>query len=159
MLYRNLAFSDLRLLPSLLLLAVAAPALAQSGSHESASIRWIENPNQALAIARNAQRPIVAYVTSDHCGYCRKMERQSWTDAGVAQRVMTGFVPLKLDSKRNSREVKALHVRAYPTTILLSPEGKVLGGVAGFMSPEKLTELLVAARPTEAVASRATAIN
>ncbi len=87
------------------------------------------------------------------------MERQSWNDAGIARRVMASFVPLKLDSQRNSREVEALHVRAFPTTVLLSPEGKVLGGVAGFMSPEKLTKLLIAARPTEAVASRAKAIN
>ena len=162
MLYHFLPTKVLRGVLACLVLAVAAPVLAQSGSSDSAdsaSIRWHQNPNRALAVARHSQRPILAYVTSENCGYCRKMERQSWSDADIAKQVMAGFVPLKLDAKQNRREVEALHIRAFPTTVLLSPEGKVLGGAAGFLSPEKLTKLLVAARPTEAVASRAKAIN
>lgn len=149
--------------PALLFVAfvatlIARPAAAQwpfaPSATPAAPIAWVEDPAQALQTAQQTGRPIVAYVTSDHCGYCRKMERTTWTDPGVAGLVAAGAVPLKLDRDRHPEEVAALRVRAYPTTVVLSPQGRGLAGAAGFQSPEELTELLRAAMQSEAVAQR-----
>lgn len=106
------------------------------------SVEWIEDAEEALRSAGASGRPILAYVTSDHCGYCRKMERDTWADAGVAGRVRAGFTPLRLSAGANATVVESLGVRAFPTTIVLSPEGRGLGVAEGYLPPEKLTPML-----------------
>lgn len=124
-------------------------------------ITWVETPADALAAARKSGKPILAYVTSAHCGYCRKMERETWAAPGVARLVGDRFVALRLHSDQHPEEVAALRVRAYPTTVIITPDGKAFAGRAGFVEPGQLTsQLLRPALEHKAVASRpAPAVN
>ena len=70
------------------------------------------------------------------------MDRESWSDAGVAGRVAAGFTPLKIRAEANPDLVQALPVRAFPTTIVLSPEGQGLGVLEGYGPPGRRTEAL-----------------
>lgn len=126
------------------LLAAAPASLAQLpfASAERDSIDWIETSDDALRSAAATGRPILAFVTSENCVFCRKMQRESWSDAGVAGRVRAGFTPLRLQAETNAEAVRSLQVRAFPTTIVLSPEGRGLGVLEGFVGPERLTQVL-----------------
>lgn len=126
---------------------------------EAESIAWIDSSAEALAEARRTGKPILAYVTSDHCGYCRKMERETWGQPAVGRLVTEGFVPMRLHAGKNSAEVAALRVRAYPTTVLITPEGRAFAGRAGFLKPLELTELLRPALEQREVAARAPVVN
>lgn len=126
---------------------------------EAESIAWIDAPADALAEAARTGRPIVAYVTSDHCGYCRKMERETWSEPAVGRLVSERFVPLRLHADKNPAEVQALRVRAFPTTVLISSEGRAFTGRSGFMAPAELAELLRPALEQREVAARAPAVN
>ncbi len=117
-----------------------APAAAPAAAAEP--IAWSDDASAAQLKARQSRRPIVAYITADKCGFCRKMERETWTDAAVAAEVTSRFVPLKLHAERDRELVQALKVRAYPTTIVFTADGKALGGAAGYLPPEKLAALL-----------------
>ncbi len=123
------------------------------------SIAWIDAPAEALAEARRTGKPIVAYVTSDHCGYCRKMERETWSQPAISRLVADGFVPMRLHAGKHPAEVAALRVRAYPTTVLISPEGRAFAGRAGFLEPLEVTELLRPALGQREVATRLPAVN
>ncbi|MEQ8847065.1 thioredoxin family protein [Botrimarina sp.] len=147
-------------------LAVAAPsAVGQfpffGRPTAGAEIRWVETPADALAAAKRSGKPILAYVTSAHCGYCRKMERETWASPAVARLVDERFVALRLHSDQHPEEVAALRVRAFPTTVVITPEGKAFAGRAGFVEAAQLAEqLLRPALEHEAVASRpATSVN
>ncbi|QDT70710.1 hypothetical protein MalM25_36650 [Planctomycetes bacterium MalM25] len=130
------------------------------GSKETdGSIDWIESTSDALAEARRTGKPIVAYVTSDHCGYCRKMERETWSQPAVGRLVTERFVPMRLHADKHPEEVAALRVRAYPTTVLISPEGRAFAGRAGFLEPLELTGLLHPALDQRDVATRLPAVN
>ena len=122
--------------------AVAELPWLDWGAPEVAEISWIDNPRQAVLEAQRTGRPILAYATSDNCGHCRKMERDTWADAGVGRLVTDRFVPLKLDAVRHRAEVAALRVRAYPTTVLISTQGNVVAGRAGYLDPTELAALL-----------------
>ncbi|TWT90878.1 Thioredoxin [Pseudobythopirellula maris] len=118
-------------------------------------IAWSNDAGAAQADARQSRRPIVAYVTSENCRFCRKMELETWTDESVAAEVTRRFVPLKLHAERDSELVQALKVRAFPTTIVFTPEGKAVGAATGFLPPEKLAGLLRTAGATpQAMAPR-----
>lgn len=117
-------------------------------SSHAAEIAWLDSPQQAAQVSRQLDLPVIMYITSDHCGYCRKMEQESWSNHDIAKMVEERFVPLKVHASRHTELVKALGVRAFPTTILFSPQAKPISGSAGYLSPPQLAALLrEAARP------------
>lgn len=105
-------------------------------------IAWGEVTADAFVAAQRTGKPILVYVTAEKCTFCRKMERETWSDPAVARLVGEGFVPLKLHPDSHPDEVAALKIKAYPTTVLVTPQGKPFAGRVGFVEPEKLTELL-----------------
>lgn len=154
--------------PALLALAVAllvAP-LAQAelpwfgkAKPPVASIRWIEDPSEALAAAAQSGKPIMAYVTSTNCGYCRKMEKETWSEPAIGRLVGQNFIPLKLLADDHPEAVAALKVRAFPTTVLITPQGKAFAGKPGFMEPLEVVQLLRPAMQPREVAARPAAVN
>ena len=115
-------------------------------------IAWAQTPKLAVRQARASQRPILAFVTSDHCGFCRKMDRTTWNDARIIDQVEKHFVPMKLHAARDAALVERLNVKAFPTTILFTPTGQVIAGAAGFLPPEQMTKLMQSARPVTTAA-------
>ena len=125
----------------LALLVVAAVPTA-CPAQQAGPIRWVDSPARALEISRQTGRKVVAYVSSERCGYCRKMERETWADPQIARLVSERYVPLRLSASRHRNEVRSLRVRAYPTTVLLTPSGEGLTGATGYLPPERLARLL-----------------
>lgn len=119
-----------------------------------ADISWGEATGDAFVEARRTGRPILVYVTSERCTFCRKMERETWSDPEVAQLVSAEFVPLKLRPDTHPEEVATLRVRAFPTTVLVAPDGRPLAARTGYLQSAKLVELLRPALAAAPVASR-----
>lgn len=118
----------------------------------TAQIAWNGTPQQAVQIAQKAQRPILAYVTTDRCGYCRKMERATWRDPQVIEQVQKSFVPLRLDAAKHRELVARLKVRSFPTTIVFTPGGEIIGGAAGYLDPAKMAKLMKSSLPSKVAA-------
>ena len=74
----------------------------------NAKILWTESISTAMKQQKDSGRPLIIYVTADYCGYCRKMERDTWSDPKVARRIQDGFVALKVHAEKNADVVKRL---------------------------------------------------
>ena len=105
-------------------------------------ITWIEDPKLAVAEAQRQRRPMLLYVTAKHCGYCRKMERESWSDAIVIKSVNQYFIALKIDAEKHKQLVARLGVNGYPSTIIFDAEGQHVQTIEGFVGPQKLLKAL-----------------
>lgn len=140
----------------ILILALGA-AISQADEsltpRSKASIEWEKDPAVAAEQARKSGKPIIVYITADYCGYCRKMERESWSDKDVTKTVSENFVALKLDAEKHEKLVARLDVRAYPTTLVFGGDGKHITTAEGFLSRADLLKLLVkkdsVAKPNE----------
>ncbi len=93
-------------------------------------------------MTQELRTPILAFVTSENCGYCRRMEQETWTNRDIIARVEASFTPLKLNAGRDGRLVAALGIRSFPTTVVFTPEGEIITGAPGFMPPNRLSGLL-----------------
>jgi thiol:disulfide interchange protein len=82
------------------------------------------------------------YATAGFCGYCRKMERESWAANDVIKTVNDNFVALKNDAEKHEKLVPRLDVRAYPTTLVFGDDGKHITTAEGFLSRADLLKLL-----------------
>lgn len=134
-------------------LAYSSSARAQ-GIAGPRRISWATSPEMAMSLARDSRLPILAFVTSENCSYCRKMEREVWSNPRIIAQVESGFVPVKLHASQHRQLVASLGVKAFPTTIMFTPEGKIINGAKGFLPPGRLAGLLRTAQPTTVAVHR-----
>jgi thiol:disulfide interchange protein len=141
-----------------------APALSVSGSVRTSDggdrVSW-----RPIASARTealaSGKPILYDFTADWCPPCRAMQRELFSDAQAAAAIDSAFVPVRVldrqrEEGRNSTEVMVLqaqyHVEAFPTLVVVSPQGGAPVTIEGYMGRQAtLARLLdAAARVREA---------
>ena len=131
-----------RLGKSLLILLVTTSSLVAA---DFTAPEWHHDARQAWQLAREQQRPMLLYFTMSGCVYCRKMERDTFADASVAQDIRDRFVAAHVTAEQNANLVRSLKVRSYPTTVIISPHAGVIDYISGYVSPEQLRSRLQAA--------------
>lgn len=104
-------------------------------------VRW-----RPIASARTeaiaSGKPILYDFTADWCPPCRRMQEELFSDPEAAARLEQTFVPVRVldrlrEEGRNSSEVTVLqaqyHVEAFPTLVVVSPEGGRPVSIEGYM--------------------------
>jgi thiol:disulfide interchange protein len=119
------------------LLLAASAALA-------GEIEWRSDFREAWKEAQGQRRPVLLYFTVDSCGYCRKMERETWRDQMVVESVAKDYVPIKIDGSDQSDLVERLGVAAFPTTWIIVPgnEDDDIQVLTGYLAPTKMRQAL-----------------
>lgn len=127
---------------------------------DAAAIPWRLKVKDAVNEATNSGKPLLVSVSTDWCHYCKKMDRETLSDARVAKHIGECFVPLKVDGDKNRELVRMLGVRSFPTMVILSPKMKVLGTMKGFRTANQLNAALESiCSATEGHASAAAVAN
>ena len=115
----------------LLAAMVSTPLVAEE-------IAWNKDVKSAWQAAQAANRPLLLFVTSSHCPYCRKMESNTLSSPTVARRVHDSYVPVLLNADESSAIAAQLRVSGVPTTLLVLPNGSIADRVEGYVSAAKL---------------------
>lgn len=123
---------------------LAEPSAAQPARPAPAAlpVAWRTDYNAARREAQEKGLPLLVVIGTDNCFYCRKLEGGPLKDAGVADLIAGGFIPLKLDATRAPDLAKALKVQLYPTTVLAAPDGKIHAFIEGYVEADRLSEQL-----------------
>ncbi|WP_157886824.1 thioredoxin family protein [Hymenobacter sp. PAMC 26628] len=111
----------------------SALARAQSGPIAFAGGSWAN----AQAAARQAHKSIFLYASSLGCHWCRPMEKEVFTDPAVSAYYNATFLSYKINIDEGEGEVlaKRYEIRAMPTYLYFSPEGKLLHMSSGHKPP------------------------
>jgi len=137
-------FSDrllaIRCVLILALLAGCWPLVAA----EPAPVAWHHDVNRAWQSTQQQGRPLLVFVTTNHCMYCTKMKQGTYSNAAVAATINRSFVPLVLDGEAPSPLLKDLAVKAFPATFIISPGAVILDRMDGYVAPDKLMARLAA---------------
>lgn len=102
------------------------------------AIRWRSSYRKAYKEAAEKGQPLLVEFTATWCGACQKMQKQTFGDPKVVTFVQSGFVPLAIDADRHSDLVRGFRIEAFPTTIVVSPELKILKRFSGYQSSSTL---------------------
>ncbi|MDD3886340.1 MAG: thioredoxin family protein [Victivallaceae bacterium] len=122
----------------LLAMLLAGSSLLAAGAQKGG---WFTDHDKAMAAAKTENRPVLILFTgSDWCPYCIKLEKETLSGRDFKHFAKDNLVLLKLDFPRNgkvsaaqrklAREFKA---NGYPTTVIVSPDGKELGRMGGYL--------------------------
>lgn len=115
---------------------IGAVTEAREPAAESPTIQWQTDEDKALASALRQDRQVLLYIASPECGFCRKMERDTWSNADVIKTVNNRFIPLKLNGEKSSALLDRLAIRGFPTVVLLNKSGKATAKIEGYNDPE-----------------------
>jgi thioredoxin-related protein len=101
--------------------------------------------DEGATLARAEHKKLLVDVYTDWCTWCKKMDREVYTDEKVAGPLTTNYVLVKLNAESakqltyNGRTVtetqfaRAMGVTGYPTTLFLDSDAKPITKVAGFI--------------------------
>ena len=143
---------------SLASIAIAS-AIVVCRSVVGAEIPWSTDVEDSLRQAAASGQPVLMEFTADWCVYCKKMEKNTFTNPDVAQRISDSFVAVKVDADANKELVKELGIKALPAILIVAPDLNVIERISGFQTPEALIPKLDAVtaarkqRPTSAQVS------
>jgi uncharacterized protein YyaL (SSP411 family) len=115
-------------------LAHASSAYLRSAMHQP--IQWHEWGEEAFAVARLENKPMLLDIGAVWCHWCHVMDRESYDDPDVAAIVNEHFIAVKVDrderpdiDSRYQAAVSAVSGQGgWPLTAFLTPEGKPFYG-------------------------------
>ncbi|WP_439132474.1 thioredoxin family protein [Polaribacter sp.] len=111
----------------------------------SNDISWTDDIKSAQKIANNSDKNIMLFFTGKWCSPCRIMKREVFADHQVIKAIEDKFVPVEINIDDPNAEalVKQYNIGATPTTIFVSPEGKVINYAVGKVGKTKFLEMIV----------------
>src|SRR5512136_2657533 len=120
--------------PVLNSLAQASSSYLRSAMHQP--IQWHEWGEEAFALAKRENKPILLDIGAVWCHWCHVMDGESYEDSSVAEILNRDFVCVKVDrderpdvDARYQRAVQALTRQGgWPLTAFLTPDGQVFYG-------------------------------
>jgi uncharacterized protein YyaL (SSP411 family) len=99
--------------------------------HAHNPVDWYPWGEEALALARDLDRPILLSVGYSACHWCHVMAHESFENEATAQLMNALFVPVKVDREERP-DIDALYMEAvqaltgrggWPMTVFLTPDG------------------------------------
>lgn len=142
-----------KVLYSLLIALIMTSFTAPEDSFKEEEINWLTLEE---AYEKNKQEPrkIFVDVYTDWCGWCKKMDKETFANAQVASYVNDNYYAVKLDAesdrafelegqKLTERQVaQQFGVRSFPTIVLIHEDFQKFQPVPGYRPAQEFKEIL-----------------
>lgn len=104
------------------------------------------------AIAANSKNPkmVLVDVYTDWCGWCKKMDRETFMDPKVIAHINQNFYAVKMNAEDTKRSFEfmgktyteaqmaaAMQVRSYPNFVVIEPKLQNIAQLPGYRQPEE----------------------
>jgi thioredoxin-related protein len=125
----------------LVILLLLSTDTVMAGKKAEGLIRW-----SSLDVAQqqeNAEkRKFMVFFHADWCTYCVKLEKNAFSNPEIAEYINTNFLPVKVDTMKESQTAARFGVRGLPDIRFLTPEGDGIAKIPGYVEKKQLLTLL-----------------
>jgi len=109
--------------------------------------------DKGLAEAKKSDKKILVDVYTDWCGWCKRMDRDTYLNKEVAGYLAQQFVLVKLNAESDQRlhykgksyseaEIAhSFHVTGYPTTLFFEPNGDHITSLSGYVKADEFLNI------------------
>jgi thioredoxin-related protein len=124
-------------------------------------IKWISFED-AVELQKKNPKKIIVDIYTDWCGWCKKMDKNTYTDTEVIKQIEANFYFVKLNAeqkeeikykdkvftfkqeyKANELAVSLLNGQmSYPSTVFLDEDMNLLTVVPGYLTPKDMNPIL-----------------
>ncbi|MGP1362255.1 MAG: thioredoxin family protein [Bacteroides sp.] len=145
----------------LLLLSMFVFASQAAKTKKTETVKWY-SLSEALKAAEKSPKPLFMDMYTDWCGWCKRLDADTFTNAEIAAYLNKNFYPVKFDAEQKGKiqyrgktyegdasdRVHPLAMEltngrlSYPMTIYLKADGTVITGIPGYQTPEQMEPIL-----------------
>ncbi|MBI4778002.1 thioredoxin family protein [Candidatus Desantisbacteria bacterium] len=104
---------------------------------EVINIQWVNSFDEGLEMAKARNCPLMVDFSAEWCGWCKKLDEETWTDKNVIQ-LAQRFVCVKIDCDTDRQTPARYGARSLPTILFITPDEKVIHHVLGYRNPEDM---------------------
>lgn len=129
-----------------------------SFAQEKETINWLAF-DEAAALTAKEPKMILVKVYTDWCGWCKKMDKETFTDAEVIDYVNSSFYAVKLNAEDTKKKfdfrgsqyseadmAKTMQVTSFPNFVIIDAAMENITQLPGYRGPKpflsSLTSLL-----------------
>ena len=131
---------------------------------DAQKINWLTLEN-AVELNKTSEKKFLIDVYTDWCGYCKKMDRETYENKTIIKYINKNFHPIKFNAeqketitfkgetykyikrgRRGYHEFAAYILKgkmSYPSTVFLNNDETLLDKVPGFLPPTLMEKILV----------------
>lgn len=100
--------------------------------------------DEALERARNERKLVLVDVYTDWCGWCKKLDKEVFSDARVAA-AAKDLIAVRVNAEKGGEKVaERFDVQGYPTVLFVDGAGKVVKRVDGYVDVDEMLQILAA---------------
>ncbi len=137
--------------------AIFALLLLTSFTNTDKELKWLDW-NTGYPLAKKTNKIILLDAYTDWCGWCKKMDRDTYTDPKIISALNKDFIIIKFNPeiadvqydldgvKISGRELYSQLTQGkstgFPTTYFIQPNKKQIQLAAGYLGPEDFLKIL-----------------
>jgi len=142
---------------SVLILLMSGLLLMNTGARtkdkDMNGLMWT-NYTDGIRQAASTNKKVLIDVYTDWCGWCKKMDSDTYSDENVKSYLSEKYVLVKLNAESDAKEMvdtsevtdaqlaAAFKVTGYPTTIFLQSDGEPITAAPGYLKPDQFLQVL-----------------
>lgn len=130
----------IRIVGLAILLLMSADA-AKAGEKSAGLIKWLSF-DVAQQQENAKKRKFMIYFHADWCAYCHKLNKNAFSNQEIADYINTNFIPVMVDTMKESQTAARFSVRGLPDIRFLTPEGDGIAKIPGYVGSKQLLTLL-----------------
>lgn len=131
---------------------------------KESAVKWLTF-EEAIELHEKAPKKLLIDLYTDWCGWCKVMDRSTYSKTEIANYINENFYPVKFNAEQKesvefnghtfkyvSSGRRGVHELAasltnnklsYPTTVFMDEELRIIQPIAGYLKPEQMEPILL----------------
>ena len=123
------------------LLVIVFMITTPTGHTASNSVKWYSF-DEGMALGQSQEKRIFMHFWAEWCGYCRRMEKKTFSNPAVIAKLNENFISIKVNYDNEKRLVSTFKVAGLPDNWFFSKDRKDIRHQPGYIPPDKFLVML-----------------